>query len=250
MTRIIAIANHKGGVGKTTSVACIGQALSRYGLRTLLVDLDAQANLSGIFLKEEAAATLFDYLSGRAEALPIIAISERLHLLPSSLQLARAEVDLAGRIARERIIADLLEPIAGQYDYILIDCPPSLGLLTMNALVAASELYVPLTAEALPLKGLAMLEDIAAQLRRAYNSGLEISGIIVTRYNNRKLNKAVLSSIKQRYGAKVFSTMIRENITIAEAPLYGGDLFSYAPNSYGAQDYKRLTEEIINRLNK
>ena len=248
MTKIIAIANHKGGVGKTTSVACIGEALSRKGKRVLLIDLDAQANLTGFFLSDEdEGGNIYEAMTGRSAALPIREVKERLYLVPSSLDLARAEVDLSSRIARERILLSLIEPVAGDYDYILLDCPPSLGIITTNALVAATDLYIPLTAEALPLKGLKMLEEIVAEIQRSINRGLSISGVIITRYNNRKLNKAVLEAIRAKYGDRVFSTKIRENIAVAEAPLYGGDLFEYAPDSNGAKDYEQLAEEILNR---
>lgn len=248
MTRIICIANHKGGVGKTTSVAFIGEALARKGQRVLLVDLDAQANLTGFFLKEdEVEARVYDALV-RGVRLPVVKVlSDSLYLSPSSLELARAETELAARIARERILANLLEPVAADFDFILLDCPPSLGIITMNAIVAATEIYVPLTAEALPFKGLSMLEEVVEQIRETLSKGAGISGVIITRYNNRKLNKAVIEAIRTKYGARVFSTIIRENIALAETPICGGDLFSYAPTSNGAQDYSLLADEILNR---
>lgn len=248
MGRVIAVANHKGGVGKTTSVACIGQALSRRGKRTLLIDLDAQANLTGFFLKEEdVEADIYDILTGAQQELPIKQVGERLYIIPSSLELARAETALSTRLARERILSEIIEQIAEDYDYILLDCPPSLGIITTNALVAATDLYIPLTAEALPLKGLKMLEEIVSQIQHSINKGLEISGVIITRYNNRKLNKVIEDAIRSKYGDRVFTTKIRENIAVAETPLYGGDLYGYAPDSNGAKDYDLLTDEIIKR---
>lgn len=248
MKKIISFCNHKGGVGKTTTTAAVGQALADKGQRVLLLDLDAQANLTSFFFSEtEIDSSVYDALRGTLKELPILKVSDRLSLVPSSLELAMAETELSSRLARERIISNLLQPIADDYDYILIDCPPSLGILTTNALAAATDLYIPLTAEALPLQGLKMLEQIVNEVKRSINGQLSISGIIITRYNNRKLNKAVLDAIREQFGDKVFNTKIRENIAIAEAPLYGESIFKYAPDSNGAKDYSDLTDEILNR---
>lgn len=246
--KIIAVTNHKGGVGKTTTTAAVGQALSRKGKRVLLIDLDAQANLTGFFFDDtEIDSSLYDALMGNLKKLPILKVSDKLSLVPASLDLARAETDLASKIARERILARLIEDVSDSYDYVLLDCPPSLGILTTNALAAATDVYIPLTAEALPLKGLKMLEEIVDEVQRSINSKLSISGVIITRYNNRKLNKAVLDAIRAQYGSKVFDTKIRENIAVAEAPLYGESIYEYAPDSNGAKDYEALSDEILNR---
>lgn len=247
MSRVIAIANHKGGVGKTTSVASIGLELARLGFRTLLIDLDAQANLTSFFLPEteEERATIYDSLT-KGAALPIVEVKAGLSLVPSGLEMARAEGDLNGRIARERLLYSLLEPIRGGFDYILIDCPPSLGIVTTNAFVASSDVYVPLTAEALPLKGMKMLEEYIEAIR-VIKAELRVSGVFITRYNNRTLNNVVDSQIKSRYKGVVFETRIRENIALAEVPIGGGDIYEYAPQSNGASDYKALTEEIVRR---
>lgn len=248
MTKIIAIANHKGGVGKTTTTAAVGQALARKGKTVLLVDLDAQANLTSFFINEEnVESSIYDALIGKIDKLPIIKAADRLFVSPSTLQLARAETDLAGRIARERILSNLIEQEKDKYDYVLLDCPPSLGIITTNALAAATDLYIPLTAEALPLVGLKMLEEVVAEVRRSINGCLTVSGVIITRYNNRKLNKAVLDAIKAKYGGRVFDTKIRENIAVAEAPLYNESIFDYAPDSNGAKDYEALAAEILKR---
>lgn len=246
MTKTIAIANHKGGVGKTTSVANLGAALARKGKRVLLIDLDAQQNLTFFFLKEEAEVSVYDALTGKT-ALPIVHIKKNLDLTPSSIDLARAELDLNARIAREAILKNLLVDVAGQYDYILLDCPPSLGIITYNALVAASDLFITLTAEALPYKGLTMLEEVVGEIKRTINRNLELSGVFITRYNNRNLNNIVAEQIAERYGSKVFSTKIRENIAVAEAPLSQMDIFDYAPDSNGAKDYAALADEVLAR---
>lgn len=247
MSKVIAIANHKGGVGKTTSVASIGIGLSLKGLKVLLLDLDAQANLTSFFLPEteEERATIYDSLIDD-KPLPIQEVGKNLYLVPSGLEMARAEGDLNGKIARERILNLLLEPVKSEYDYILIDCPPSLGIVTTNAFVASTDIYVPLTAEALPLKGMRMLEEYIGAIR-VIKKDLRITGVFITRYNNRNLNNVVDSQIKKAYEGVVFETKVRENISLAEVPLCGGNIYEYAPTSNGATDYRSLTEEIVAR---
>ena len=243
----IAIANHKGGVGKTTSVASIGASLARKGFKTLLVDLDAQQNLSySLTHVDEPEYSVYDSLVND-KPLPIVGISQNLDLVPASLELARAEIDMATKIAREGILKTLLKPCVEKYDFIFLDCPPSLGIVTTNALVASDKLYIPLTAEALPLKGLAMLDDVVEEVKRRVNPNLELGGVFFTRYNNRNLNKEVAGLIENRYASKVFNTRIRENIALAEMPLACKSIYDYEPKSNGAADYTSLTEEILER---
>ena len=243
----IAIGNQKGGVGKTTSTACIGAAFALRGKRVLLVDLDAQQNLTFTLTQNEDPETsIYDTLV-KDQPLPIVPIRENLDLVPASLDLARAEIDMATMMAREGILKSCLDEQKEKYDYILMDCSPSLGIVTTNALVAADKLYISLTAEALPLKGLTMLDDIVREVKRRVNPMLELGGIFFTRFNNRKLNKEVISMVEKRYGEKVFQTKIRENIAIAEMPLSGQTIFEYEPKSNGAADYQTLTDEIISR---
>lgn len=250
MAKIIAIANHKGGVGKTTSVACIGAALARQGRKTLLIDLDAQANLTYILNGvKDVESSIYDTLV-KGKPLPVISVASNLDLIPSSLELARAESDLSSKLMREAILKNAIEEVVGNYDYILLDCPPSLGIITTNALVAATELYIPLTAEALPLKGLTMLDDVVAEIKKQINNRLKLGGVFFTRYNNRKLNKDVVTAITNHYTTKVFTTKIRENISLAEMPVTGKNIFEYEPNSNGAIDYDSLTREIIAREEK
>lgn len=246
MGKIIAIANHKGGVGKTTSVASIGAALSEKGLRVLLVDLDAQANLTGSLLSEEPGRTIYEALREK-DSLPIIELREGLSIVPASLDLAGVELELSSAMSREFILKDLLEPIAEAYDFILLDCPPSLGLITVNAFVAAHEIIIPLTAEALPFKGLTMIERVITMVQRRLNTGLRLSGILFTRWEGRKLNKMVEEAIRTKYGSMVYDAKVRTNIAIAEAPLSGTDIFSYNAKSNGAQDYRDVTEELLSR---
>ena len=246
MSRIIAIANHKGGVGKTTSVATIGAILANKGYRTLLIDLDAQANLTSSFLKTEPEETIYNALKGET-ALPIIPLRENLSIVASCLDMAGVELDLTSRISREFILHKLLKPILlkGEYDYILFDCPPSLGLVTINALVAAKELFIPLTAEALPSRGLAKLTNIVQMVRENLNEDITLSGVIITRWEGTNLSKMVEEQLRELFGGTIFKTKIRKNVSIAEAPLYAMDVVSYAPDSNGARDYTSLTEEIL-----
>lgn len=244
-TRTITVANHKGGVGKTTSTASLGMALALKGKRVLLVDLDAQQNLTYTLTHiDEPERSIYDSLV-KDEPLPVVNVTENVDLVPASLELARAEIDLSTKIAREAILKSLLEEIKILYDFILIDCPPSLGIITTNALVASDEIFIPLTAEALPLKGLTMLDDVVREVRKRVNPNLQLGGVFFTRFNNRKLNKEVVSTIEARYGDKVFKTKIRENIALAEMPLSGKSIFDYDSKSNGAKDYMALAEEII-----
>jgi len=250
MSRIIAIANHKGGVGKTTAVASIGAALAAKGYKVLLVDLDAQANLTAsLSTAEDESRTIYQALKERKQ-LPVIEVRQNLSLTPSSLDLAGVELELSGMMSREFVLKDLLEPVAGDYDFILLDCPPSLGLIAVNAFVAATDVMVPLTAEALPYKGLAMLRDVLGMVQRRLNPSLRLTAIVLSRWAGRKLNKVVEASLRENYGDIVFETKIRENIAIAEAPLSKADIFTYNPDSNGAKDYAALTDELLSKLQK
>ena len=245
--RVITIANHKGGIGKTTSTASIGDALAILGKKVLLIDLDAQQNLTFMITKStEPEVSIYDTLVRNAP-LTITNIRKNLDLVPASLELARAEIDMSSKIAREGILRTALEKYVAYYDYILLDCPPALGIVTTNALVASDKLYIPMTAEALPMKGLAMLDDVVDEVRQRVNPNLELGAVFFTRFNNRNLNKEVERMVFQRYGDKVFKTKIRENIALAEMPLSGQSIFEYNPKSNGAMDYKALAEEIIER---
>ena len=247
MGKVIAIANHKGGVGKTTSVASIGAVLSRKGFRTLLVDLDAQANLTGSLSDtDEQQRTIYEALRER-EQLPVVEVSEGLSIVPSSLDLAGIELELSSSMSREFALKDVLEPVAGDYDYILLDCPPSLGLLTVNAFVASDEIIIPLTAEALPFQGLTMIGKIIGMVQKRLNTSLRLSGILFTRWEGRKLNKLVEEAVRGKYGDIVYNSRVRTNIALAEAPLSKLDILSYNDKSNGAQDYIEVADELLRR---
>lgn len=250
MGKILTISNHKGGVGKTTSVASLGVALSQRGKSVLLVDLDAQRNLTDMIYPDYNGRGIFEALTTRRD-FPTLQISETLALCPSSLDMVGIEKALAlliGDNVREiTVLRSLLLPLREKYDYILLDCPPSLGVITKNALAAADGVIIPLTAEALPSKGLNNLLGGITQIREGLNKSLELFGILITRYNRRKINRLVEESLRTTFGDLVFKTKIRENVDISESPLYGKTILEYSPDSIGAKDYLSLADEIINR---
>lgn len=248
MVKIIAVVNHKGGVGKTTTTVNLGAALSRLGKRILLVDMDSQQNLTTSLMKEEdVTKSIFDSLMQNGP-LPIVRISEGLDLCPSELALAAAELHLQARIGRESILKKLLNRVRDDYDFIFIDCPPSLGLFTINALVAATDVFLPLTGETLPLRGIIMLDETLNDVIQNANSDLKITGVIIQRYNNRKLNNEVIEAITSKFGARVFDTKIRECIALAEAPAAHCSIFDYDSKSNGASDYMALANEVLMKL--
>ena len=198
MSVTIAFCNHKGGVGKTTSTASVGVAMARRGKRVLLVDLDGQANLTGIFLQDDVEVSIYDSLVEKAP-LPLVHIEDNLDLVPSNLNMSAAEAKMTQLIQREMRLANLLAKHKSNYDYILIDCPPSLGIVTINAFFAADEIYVPVAAEILPLKGIMMIENVLEDLREA-KPEIKISGVFVTRFDSRKnINKSVEEAVRAQY---------------------------------------------------
>ena len=245
MSKIITISNHKGGVGKTTSVINIGAGLNKLGKKVLLIDLDPQANLSESLNLEDQQYTIYGNIRGEYKIQPI-EITKGLHIVPSSIDLSGAEVELSSEIGREYILKELLEPLRASYDFILIDSPPSLGLLTVNAFVSSDMVLIPLQAQYLALKGLTKLIDVIDRIKQRLNKELTIGGVFITLYDQRKvLNRNVVEIINTRFRDKVFKTKIRENIALAEAPTNGVNIYSYAPNSNGAEDYLNLSKEIL-----
>ncbi|MCB0266201.1 MAG: ParA family protein [Calditrichaeota bacterium] len=244
---ILAVVNSKGGVAKSTTAANTGAALAAMGYKTLLVDLDPQASLTyslGI-AAHELKTTIYDALKGEPAEL---VTTKGVNILPANLELSEAEFQLSGLPGREFLLKDAIEPIAEKFDFVFIDCPPSLGLLTINALVAASGLLIPLQVEYLALMGIATLTRTQNTVKRRLNKRLEVFGVLPTRYDGRKtLNRDILEAIKNRFGVKVFSTVIRENIALAEAPATGQTIFEYSPKSTGAEDYTNIAKEIIER---
>lgn len=247
-TKIIAFANHKGGVGKTTTTASVGSILASKGYKVLLIDLDAQANLS-YSMKQlpDVYQSIYNILVFKESPQPYN-VSKNLDLIPSSQELAMVDIQLSSVIARERVLSRALSPIKENYDFILIDCPPSLGVLTLNACTFATDIIIPLIAEVLPFKGLAMINEFISNVRECLNPEAHVSGVLITRWEKTKLTSGIEQELRSSWGDLIFKTKIRKNVTIAEAPLESSNIIEYAPKSNGAVDYISLSEELLNRL--
>lgn len=247
--KIICISNHKGGVGKTCSACNIGAGLSRKGKKILLIDLDPQANLSLSLGVKDADRNMYKVLHGGITITKAIYnITENLDLIPSTLDLAGAEIELSSETGREVILKEALCDVVGLYDYIIIDCAPSLGLLTTNALTAASEVFIPLQAHYLSLQGISKLTSVIDKIKKRLNKGLTIGGVFITQFDSRKvLNRDIADAIEKHFIKEVLHTKIRDNVALAEAPGHGKDIFRYNAKCNGASDYESLCEEIITR---
>jgi len=248
MSNIISISNHKGGVGKTTSAVNIGAGLSILKKKVLLIDLDPQANLTqSLGVGEDEENNIYTAIRGEYKLEPI-EIMKNLHLVPSTLDLSGAEVELSTETGREYILKELIDPIKSNYDYIIIDSPPSLGLLTINAFTASDEILIPLQAQYLALQGLSKLVEIVEKIKKRLNKDLKIRGVFITQYDSRKvLNRNVVETIETHFKNRVFKTKIRDNVSLAEAPTQGLDIFRYNAKSNGAIDYLSLSKEILKK---
>ena len=247
MSKVISISNHKGGVGKTTSAINIGAGLQSLGKKILLIDLDPQANLSQSLGLIDQKKNIYGALRGEYKLQPIN-VASGLDVIPSTLDLSGAEVELSGEAGREFILRELIEPLKSSYDYILIDCPPSLGLLTINSFTASDEVFIPLQAQYLAIQGLSKLVEIIEKIKARLNKKLIVGGVFITQYDSRKvLNRDVVETIQANFKKEIFKTKIRDNVALAEAPTQGEDIFSYQPKSYGAEDYLALCREILKR---
>lgn len=245
---IITLANHKGGVGKTTTTASMGSILASMGKKVLLIDLDAQANLTCSLLKEEVTTSVYDAFVNSI-SLPIYNIGENLDIVPSSLQLAQADLQLGSALARERLLEDLLVPVKDNYDYIIIDCPPSLSLMTLNAITASDQVIIPLVAETLPFKGLTMIINFVNMVRTKLNPKVKVEGVLITRYEISKLSKQIEEGLRQNLEGLIYKTKIRKNITVAQAPLEATNIVEYDRKSNGALDYTAFVQEYLERRN-
>ncbi|MBT3340712.1 MAG: ParA family protein [Planctomycetes bacterium] len=253
---VISIINQKGGVGKTTSVANIGAALAKMGFKTLLIDLDPQAHLSISFDRMPAPGdpAIYSVLGG-VHTLEDVAQPtgvENLWIAPTNLDLVGAETEFSAEIGREFLLRDALTKMDGgsmRPDVVLLDCPPSLGLLSLNALVASSGVVIPVQAEFFALQGLAQLEEVIQRVQRRLNPQLDLLGVLVGMFTKqRNLSQEVLQELHNYFGDRVFERLVRVNVRLAEAPSHGLTIFQYAPKSGAAEDFAALGEEFAKRL--
>ena len=248
MANVISLLNHKGGVGKTTSAINVGAGLVELGKKVLLIDLDPQANLTVSLGIARQPVTIYESLRGESELAPVT-VKPDLDVVTSSLDLSGAEMELVNEPGREFLLRGLFEPVQDEYDFIIIDCPPSLGLLTLNALTSSDNVYIPLQTEFLALQGVAKIKQVIDKVRFRLNRKLKIGGVIATMYDSRKvLNRDVVSTIQKHFGERVFETKIRSTVALAEAPAQRLDIFAYSPKSNGAKDYLALCREIVARV--
>jgi len=251
---IIAFANQKGGVGKTTTVLNTGAALAEQGKAVLMIDLDPQAHLtagSGIS-PYKLDLNIYDLMRGEAETDQVIIDFKKLigaiHLLPASIGLASADSDLITEPGREYLLREVIQDIKSYYDYILIDCPPSLGILTVNAFTAAEGIIIPLQTEYFAMHGTRQLMQIFNKVKNRLNQELELMGILITMYDSRKnIHQEIVESINNQFDGKVYKTLIRGNVALVESPSYGQDILTYKSSSTGAADYRAFAEELINK---
>ena len=253
MAKIISFANQKGGVGKTTSAVNIAASLGILGYKTLLIDLDPQGNAtSGVGVpKKSLRGTVKEVLTGELDIKDVILPTEyqNISVIPTNVSLSGAEFDLYNEEGSEYNLKDALAKITNDYDYILIDCPPSLGMLTINAFVASDGIVVPMQSEFYAVEGLSQLITTTKRIKKNYNENLNITGILVTMYNKRLLlSMQVMAELQKYYPDKLFSTTISRNVKLSEAPGFGKPVYYHDKHSKGAQEYLEVAKELANRI--
>lgn len=252
MTRIVAVANQKGGVGKTTTAINLAASIASRGYRVLLVDFDPQGNASsGVgYTRDRIELTIYDALTGDVTLEDVIRPTEitTLFVAPANTELVGAELELITADGRERFLANTLATVSSDYDYVLLDCPPSLGLLTLNALVAAHGVLIPMQAEYFALEGLSALTATIDKVRAAYNPGLAIDGVVFTMYDPRlSVAVQVKSEVEKYFGSKLFEEMVPRNVRLSEAPSHGKPVLLYDLRCAGAKSYLALADEYLDR---
>ena len=256
MAKVIAFSNQKGGVGKTTTCVNLAAFTARAGKRVLVVDMDPQGNASSAlgFFERKDKKSVYEVLVGDIEAAGAVKKTETegLDIITSSGDLAGAELELAQvMIGRERVLDEKIEAVKEGYDFVFIDCPPSLGLLTVNSLAAADGVVVPIQCEYFALEGLSQMMNTIKLVKKFLRPAIEVEGVVITLYDGRaKLSKGVVGEIEKVFGDKVYLTKIPRNVRLAEAPSYGKPVSDYDPKCAGAQAYEKLAEEFLRRINK